>query len=160
MAGREYAAVRGDSLIAPSGLPGLTGVIDERPSTPAAPSAASASTPTGPRASRLRAAAVVALGLLIALGAFAVRTRRRAPPPRQPIAFREPVLLADFANTTGEAVFDGALKNALEIQLQQSPYMNVVPVSQVRSALQLMGRPPDDRVSAAVAHDLCQRVGV
>ena len=49
-------------------------------------------------------------------------------------ATREPLLLADFANTTGEAVFDGALKDALEIQLQQSPYVKVLPASQVRAA--------------------------
>ena len=58
----------------------------------------------------------------------------------------EPLLLADFPNTTGEAVFDGALKDALEIQLRQSPYLNVVPASQVRSTLQLMERSPNEPV--------------
>ena len=81
-----------------------------------------------------------------------VRPVRRAP--------REPLLLADFSNTTGEAVFDGALKDALEIQLQQSPYVKVLPTSQVRAALQLMQRPPGEPVTSAVARDLCERLGV
>ena len=85
---------------------------------------------------------------------FVVSRRAAASAPR------EPLLLADFSNTTGEAVFDGALKDALEIQLQQSPYLKVVPTSQVRSALQLMERSPNEPLTAAVARDLCERLGV
>src|SRR5260370_19868869 len=85
------------------------------------------------------------------------RGNRGARPPPRP---REPLLLADFSNTTGEAVFDGALKDALEIQLQQSPYVKVLPTSQVRAALQLMERSPNEPLTAAVARDLCERLGV
>ena len=80
------------------------------------------------------------------------------PPPA--LASSEPLLLADFRNTTGEAVFDGALKDALEIQLRQSPYLNLVPASQVRSTLQLMERSPNEPLSLAVARDVCERLGV
>jgi eukaryotic-like serine/threonine-protein kinase len=72
----------------------------------------------------------------------------------------EPLLVAEFLNTTGEAVFDGALKDALEIQLQQSPHVNVVPPAQIRRTLQLMERPATEPLTPAVAHDLCQRLGV
>jgi tetratricopeptide (TPR) repeat protein len=160
MAGREYAAVKGSSA-AVSGLSAGSAVFRRSGSAPApaGPTAALPAPAVSSRVDRRRvAAAVAAVVLLIALGtAAATRWRRTALPP---IASREPVLLADFANTTGEAVFDGALRNALEIQLQQSPYMNVVPASQVRSSLRLMERSPEERITAAVARDLCQRVGV
>ena len=96
--------------------------------------------------------------VLVAVGGYLTYAwyRGAASPP----APREPLLLADFSNTTGEAVFDGALKDALEIQLQQSPYVSVLPASQVRSALQLMQRSPNEPVTAAVARDLCERLGV
>ena len=58
--------------------------------------------------------------LLVAVAAYSGYSWYRGAPP--PLASREPLLLADFTNTTGEAVFDGALKDALEIQLRQSPY--------------------------------------
>ena len=51
-------------------------------------------------------------------------------------------------------------RSALEIQLQQSPYVKVLPTSQVRSALQLMERSPNEPLTAAVARDLCERLGV
>jgi hypothetical protein len=98
-----------------------------------------------------------AMLLLIVAGYFGVTWYRT---PAVSLASREPLLLADFVNTTGEAVFDGALKNALEIQLQQSPYLNVVPASQLHSTLKLMQRPANEPIKAAVAHDLCQRLGV
>ncbi len=104
---------------------------------------------------------VVTVALLLALltvggyGAYSWYRGAAAPPPP-----REPLLLADFSNTTGEAVFDGALKDALEIQLQQSPYVKVVPASQVRTALQLMQRSPTEPLTTAVARDLCERLGV
>jgi hypothetical protein len=49
---------------------------------------------------------------------------------------KDSVLLADFVNTTGDAVFDGTLKQALAVQLEQSPYLNIVPDSKIRDALQ------------------------
>jgi eukaryotic-like serine/threonine-protein kinase len=73
-------------------------------------------------------------------------------------AFAEdPILLADFVNTTGDPVFDGTLKQALAVQLEQSPYLNVVPDQTVRKALQFMGRPSDERVTGAIAREICER---
>jgi hypothetical protein len=71
----------------------------------------------------------------------------------------EPLLLADFVNTTDDAVFDGALKDALDIHLRQSPYLNVLPATQVSTALRSMGRPPDERVTTTLARDVCHRLG-
>lgn len=98
-----------------------------------------------------------AIAIVLALAGYAGYRWYAGSQP--PIGSREPLLLADFANTTDEGVFDGALKDALEIQLRQSPYLNVLPVSQVRTALRSMGKAADERVTSAVARDLCQRLG-
>ncbi len=67
------------------------------------------------------------------------------------------MLLADFVNTTGDPVFDGTLKQALAVQLEQSPYLNIVPDQTVRKALQFMGRSRDERVTGNVAREICER---
>jgi tetratricopeptide (TPR) repeat protein len=73
---------------------------------------------------------------------------------------RDSIVVADFVNTTGESVFDGTLKEALTVQLDQSPYLNILPESRVREALRYMGRSPDERVSNDVAREICLRAGV
>ena len=73
---------------------------------------------------------------------------------------KDSVLLADFVNTTGDAVFDGTLKQALAVQLEQSPYLNIFPESRIQQALKFMGRPADERVTKDVAREICQREGV
>src|SRR5262249_406939 len=64
---------------------------------------------------------------------------------------KEAILVADFGNTTGDPVFDGTLKQALAVQLEQAPYLNIVPDQTIRKALQFMGKPADERVTGAVA---------
>ena len=66
-------------------------------------------------------------------------------------------MLADFANTTGDAVFDDTLKTALNVSLRQSPFLNVLSDSKVAKTLKLMTRPPDTKLTPEVAHELCQR---
>jgi eukaryotic-like serine/threonine-protein kinase len=73
---------------------------------------------------------------------------------------KDTVVLADFVNTTGDAVFDGTLKQALAVQLEQSPYLNLLPESRIREALRFMGRPPDARLTNDVAREVCLREGV
>jgi serine/threonine protein kinase/tetratricopeptide (TPR) repeat protein len=75
----------------------------------------------------------------------------------QKLTEKDSILLADFVNTTGDAVFDGTLKQALAVQLDQSPYLNIVPDQTVRKALQFMGRPADERVTGSVAREICER---
>jgi len=55
-------------------------------------------------------------------------------------------VLADFLNTTGDAVFDGTLKLALAVQLGQSPFLNVFGDDRLRETLRFMDRSPDERV--------------
>jgi tetratricopeptide (TPR) repeat protein len=73
---------------------------------------------------------------------------------------QDTILLADFVNTTGETIFDGTLKQGLAVQLQQSPFLNLFPEVRVRQTLRLMGRSPDERVSAEIGREICQRQGL
>lgn len=73
---------------------------------------------------------------------------------------RDSVLLSDFVNTTGDAVFDGTLKQALAVQLEQSPFLNVFPDSRTRDTLRYMGKSPDERVTPDLARQLCAREGI
>jgi serine/threonine protein kinase/Flp pilus assembly protein TadD len=67
------------------------------------------------------------------------------------------IVLADFANSTGDPVFDDTLKQGLAADLQQSPFFNIVSDRTTRDTLKLMGRSSDDPVTAPVAQDVCQR---
>jgi serine/threonine protein kinase/Tfp pilus assembly protein PilF len=158
IAGREYAAARSGTSMASGSLEIGSEIYNKAAEfTPSQPVSSGLSHAFEGRSFRGVGSIALAMLLLVMAGYFALSWYRG---PASSLASREPLLLADFANTTGEGVFDGALKDALEIQLRQSPYMNVVPASQVQSALQLMERAPNERLTAAVAHDLCQRMGV
>jgi serine/threonine protein kinase/Flp pilus assembly protein TadD len=73
---------------------------------------------------------------------------------------KDSILLADFVNTTGDSVFDGTLKQALAVELEQSPYLNVTPESRIREALKFMGRSTDERLTKAMAREICLREGI
>jgi serine/threonine protein kinase/tetratricopeptide (TPR) repeat protein len=75
----------------------------------------------------------------------------------QTLTEKDSILLADFVNTTGDPVFDGTLKQAMAVQLEQSPYLNIVPEQTIRKALQFMGRSADERVTGNVAREICER---
>ena len=79
--------------------------------------------------------------------------------PAAKLTAKDTVVLADFANTTGDPVFDGTLKQALAVDLDQSPFLRVVPPPQVQKMLAFMGRSPDERLTTDLARDLCLRVG-
>jgi len=68
------------------------------------------------------------------------------------------IVLADFANATGDTAFDGTLNAALAIDLEESPYLQIAGEAKVRSTLKLMERSPDERVAGSVARELCQRI--
>jgi serine/threonine protein kinase len=72
---------------------------------------------------------------------------------------KDTVVLADFDNKTGDPVFDDTLKQGLSVQLGQSPFLDLVSDNKVNQTLKLMGRAPDERLTAAVAREVCQRTG-
>jgi eukaryotic-like serine/threonine-protein kinase len=67
------------------------------------------------------------------------------------------IVLADFTNTTGDAVFDDTLKQALAIQLEQSPFLRIVAEERVQQTLRLMSQPTDTHITPKVAREICQR---
>jgi len=80
---------------------------------------------------------------------------------RQPVLTdKDTILLADFVNTTGDAVLDGTLKTALAVQLEQSPFLNLLSDERVREMLRYMERSPDERVTKEIAREICQRQGL
>jgi serine/threonine protein kinase/tetratricopeptide (TPR) repeat protein len=68
------------------------------------------------------------------------------------------IVLADFVNSTGDVVFDDGLKQGLEVQLGQSPFLNLVSAEQVRQTLQMMKQPPDTKLRGDIAREVCQRM--
>ena len=83
----------------------------------------------------------------------------RGPPMQAALTRSDSVLLADFRNTTGEPLFDGALKNGVEIELDQSPYFNIVSRDRNREILRFMGRSPDEPIHQSLAREVCIRAG-
>ena len=72
---------------------------------------------------------------------------------------KDTVVLSDFTNTTGDPVFDGTLRQGLSVQLEQSPFLSLVPERRIQQTLRLMGQPADARLTQEIARDLCQRAG-
>jgi eukaryotic-like serine/threonine-protein kinase len=102
---------------------------------------------------RHRRAAVGAAGVLVLVGAAAAYGLRRQPA----LTERDTILIADFVNTTGDTVFDGTLKQALAVQLQQTPFLNLFPEEGVAETLKLMERAPTERVTRQIGREICQR---
>jgi DNA-binding winged helix-turn-helix (wHTH) protein/tetratricopeptide (TPR) repeat protein len=99
------------------------------------------------------AAPIVLVGLLVAGGLY-YRSHQK-----QRLTEKDTIVLTDFANSTGDAVFDDTLKTALTISLRQSPFLNILPDSQVAKTLQLMTHPAGTKLTPELARDLCRRVG-
>ena len=83
----------------------------------------------------------------------------RSRPQTKPLTEKDTIVLADFANSTGDAIFDDTLKTALTVSLRQSPFLNVLSDSEVAKTLQLMTRPANTKLTPEVARELCQRAG-
>jgi len=73
---------------------------------------------------------------------------------------KDTIVLADFTNTTGDNVFDGALKQALAVQLGQSPYLSIASDDRIRETLRFMGRSQNERLTRDVAREICLRQGI
>ncbi len=104
-------------------------------------------------------AAVVLLAAAVGT-AFYLRSRSASPAAKAtPLSEKDTVVLADFDNKTGDPVFDDALKQALAVQLGQSPFINILSDRKVSETLRLMGRQPDTRITRDAARELCIRTG-
>src|ERR1700693_2026939 len=72
---------------------------------------------------------------------------------------KDTIVITDFTNTTGDTVFDGALRQGLFIQLEQSPFFSAIPVARIQQTLRLMGQSADAALTSEISRDLCRRVG-
>ena len=97
--------------------------------------------------------AMVAVAALIGGGLY-FRSRLATP-----LTEKDRIVLADFDNKTGDAVFDDALKQALAVQLAQSPFLNILSDRKVEETLHLMGRASNERITRDIARELCIRTG-
>ncbi|MGE5243082.1 MAG: protein kinase domain-containing protein [Betaproteobacteria bacterium] len=100
-----------------------------------------------------RASTAAAVGLALAAVTALFLHARQTPA----LTVRDTILIAGFANATGDPIFDDTLRQALAVKLDESPFLNVFPQGRVAQALRLMGRHPTDRVDAVVAQELCLR---
>ena len=103
---------------------------------------------------RWRIAAVIVV-LIVAIATGAYFFARRTPA----LTEKDTIVISDFSNSTGDLVFDDALKQGLAVQLGQSPFLTILSDEKVHDTLKLMGRASDVRLTPDIARDLCQRVG-
>jgi eukaryotic-like serine/threonine-protein kinase len=103
-------------------------------------------------------AAVVLVAALIGGGLY-LRSRPATPTTATPLTEKDTVVLSDFANSTSDPVFDDALKQALAVQLGQSPFLNILSDRRVEETLRLMGRRSAEKITRDVARELCIRTG-
>ncbi len=173
--GRAIAASSGTVAAATesgsrAGQPGAGQPGTGQPPSPASGSSpASASSAPSASASAVKVADVAVAGrklwkvlvpvvVLVAVaiaGAFYFRLRQAT----QRLTGKDSIVLADFANSTGDPVFDDTLKTALSVSLRQSPFLNVLSDGEVAKTLQEMTRPANTKLTPAVARELCLRAG-
>src|SRR5262249_45913234 len=101
--------------------------------------------------------AILVLGLGLATAGWWYRSSTHSR--SAPLTDQDTLVLGDFTNTTGDAVFDDTLKQGLSAQLGQSPFLALVAPGKVSRTLKLMGRPADDRLTADVTREVCERLG-
>ncbi len=89
----------------------------------------------------------------IAAGLYAHRSK----PKPTALTEKDTIVLADFANSTGDPVFDGTLRQGMAVQLEQSPFLSLIPDRRIQEVLGLMGKPADARLTPEIALDICER---
>jgi serine/threonine protein kinase/tetratricopeptide (TPR) repeat protein len=123
--------------------------------SPSASGVKTVDVPAGGRRWKVLVPAAVMLIAAAIAGTFYFRSRQTT----HRLTEKDTIVLADFANSTGDAVFDDTLKTALDVSLRQSPFLNVLSDSEVAKTLQMMTRPASTKLSPEVARELCQRAG-
>ena len=162
------AAVAGSGTLPAAQESGSQAAAARSPWAPASGSSSAIHTPGSPSAVQTVAfppaagesrrnflipAAVLVIAALIA-GLYYYRSRALAK-----LTDKDTVVLADFTNTTGDAVFDGTLRQGLAAQLEQSPFLTLLSDKRAGEALSLMAQPKDAKLTGQLARDVCQRTG-
>ena len=97
------------------------------------------------------AAAVVVIAILIG-GMFVYRHHGK-----KILTEKDTIVLADFDNSTGDPVFDATLRRGMAVQLEQSPFLSLIPDDRIQQVLQEMSQPADARLTPAIAREICER---
>ncbi|MBL8203209.1 MAG: protein kinase [Blastocatellia bacterium] len=140
-----------NSLVSESAEVEATSLPAQRASVP---SLAAREARAYPSSRRLLFSLLAVAAIALAVAAFFYFKRQPA------LTDKDTILLTDFENKTGDAVFDGTLKQALAVHLGQSPFLNLFADERVRETLRLMNRSPDERLTPAVGREICQRQGL
>jgi eukaryotic-like serine/threonine-protein kinase len=156
----ETVPRRGYRFLAPVAWAGEAQAVNPAATVPEAvvPDAATPSESRGRRNAGLYPYLFWGAAVLIIVGATIVAFWRLRHAAFQ-ITQKDTIVLADFSNGTGDAVFDDTLKTALTVSLRQSPFLNLLPDSEVAKALQQMTRPPGTKLTSEVTREVCQRAG-
>jgi serine/threonine protein kinase/Flp pilus assembly protein TadD len=136
--------------------PPLSGSSPALGSSPSSSAVKSAEIPVVSR--KLWKVLVPAAAILVAVaiaGAFYFRSTQTT----HRLTEKDTIVLADFANSTRDAVFDDTLKQALAVDLDQSPFLNILSEDKVRQTLRQMRRSPGERLTQDLAREVCQRAG-
>ncbi len=155
---RDSDSGRSASRVSVASVPaGTTSAAAVPPTANASSASAGAAQPqmvqaTGKRRKFYIATTVV---LIIAAAGAAYLFLHRTPP----LTGRDSVVVADFVNTTGDAVFDGSLRSALEAKLAESPHFYVVSDASIRKTLRLMEQPPNAPLAPELTRRICERDG-
>lgn len=105
---------------------------------------------TGRRAARVRSAVAVLAAAAIAAGGI-------WHPGARKLSGKDKIVLADFANSTGDPSFDGALRRGLAVELEQSPFLSIVSDKQMQQTLQMMKQPLETKATPEIAREICER---
>lgn len=101
-----------------------------------------------------RKAAAIGTGVLLLVGGFFAWQQRTQA---SPLTDKDVVVVSEFGNQTGDPVFNGTLRQALGIQMEQSPFLKIMDDGQMRQDLRLMGHSASETITAPLAHDICVR---
>ena len=137
----------------------VASAVSSSSATAVSPASSGSAPAAVPAPARLNAWKVVIPAVLLVLTVVAIFLFRRSTPAANWLTEKDSIVLADFDNTTGDAVFDGALKQALAVQLGQSPFLNLVSDRRLEETLHLMSRPATEKITRDVARELCIRTG-
>src|SRR5262249_32212867 len=110
--------------------------------------------PTGWKAKLIAAVAVFSVFAFAGVAGYHSLWRPRI------LTESDSIVLADFTNTTGDPVFDGALRQAVSLKLAESPLLNILPDDQMSRTLPLMGHKADERITPQLARKICERKGL
>jgi eukaryotic-like serine/threonine-protein kinase len=129
-----------------------SGRVTSTASTPATPESALTSAAKSSRFRWATISSVTAIVVGLAVAGWLLFSHKT-----HALTEKDTIVLADFTNATGDAVFDGALRQGLSVQLEQSPFLSIISDQRIQQTLKMMDQKPDTKLTPEIARELCQR---